>query len=113
MQKNRARNLTGQDQWFRYWLPYQFVKLDVPGHKHVYLPVNRNYKPLGVMSEDWADYDDYLHQAVVFGADPYTYEDVWTDGEGLYLYDDNPASRQDYFKRLELLLGRSMKLYRP
>lgn len=106
----RLKGLTGMDQWFRIWLPYQFVQLEMPKHKHVYLPVNRNYKPLGVVSEEFVDYDDFLDQAVIFRSDPHEFVGVWNNPDGLYLYDDGPESRRDYFVRLGRLADRSMML---
>ena len=41
---DRARRLTRNDQWFRHWMPYCFKELEVEGRKHVYLPLNRDYK---------------------------------------------------------------------
>ena len=111
MQSSSAERLTRLDQWFRYWMPYSFFKLEVADHNHVYLPVNRNYKPLGVTSDDWVDYEDFIEQAVVFSADPHTFDEVWFHRDTLHLYEDVITSRVDYFKRLERLLGRSVKLF--
>ena len=44
MKTDRARRLTRNDQWFRHWMPYCFTELEVEGRKHVYLPLNRDYK---------------------------------------------------------------------
>lgn len=101
--------LTSTEQWFRYFMPYNFVKLDATSHKHVYLPLNRNYKPLGRILDTWVDYESFVDNAVVFAADPYTFKGVWISG-GLYLYDDLPATRRDYFTRLDKLLSHSMPL---
>lgn len=109
--RDDAQRLTFSDQWFRYWFPYQFVKLEVPKPKHVYLPLNRDYKPLGVTTGDWVEYEDYLHQAVIFARDPHKFENVWHYTEGLYLYEDAQSSRLDYFQRLERLLRHSPKLF--
>ena len=106
-----ARRLTNTPHWFRFWLPYQFVKLELETRKHVYLPLNRNYKPLGYLGKDFLKYEDYASQAVVFGSDPSGFKGVWHDPAGLYLYDDNPRSRRDYFERLDKLLSRTMSLY--
>ena len=111
MKKYHAARLTGADQWFRIWLPYTFVKMEAADHKHVYLPLNRDHKPLGVKSNDWVDYQDFIDQAVVFPEDPYTFENVWHDPETRHLYSDHPNSRSDYFNRLERLFSRSVKLF--
>jgi len=110
-----AANLANQDQWFRYWMPYHFQRLDDDKHKHVYLPVNRDYKPLGVTKRDeHLNYDDYRHQAVVFSRDPNTYTDVWVEGrQPLFLYNDGAGSRMDYFERLQRLMSRSKLLVKP
>ena len=113
MHKSGAERLTKMDQWFRYWLPYSFVKLDVTNRKHVYLPVNRNYKPLGITSGEWINYEDFADQAVIFSADPHTINNVWYSPATLHLYGDAISSRLDYFQRLERLLSRSMKLFGP
>jgi hypothetical protein len=77
----------------------------------VYLPLNRDYKPLGLKTKDCVDYQDYIEQAVVFPDDPHAFENVWHRSESLHLYGDDPESRLDYFDRLERLLGRSVKLF--
>jgi hypothetical protein len=77
-------------------------------HKHLYLPLNRNYKPLGYTASAWVEYKDYKNQAVIFRSAPQKFKDVWHDTEGLYLYDDGLQSRESYFARLEALLDRSM-----
>ena len=110
MNKTAGANLTKTDQWFRFWMPYTFHPLDAK--KRVYLPLNRNYKPLGYTSKVMVDYEDYRPQAVIFGADPHTVKDVWTSGQGLYLYNDGPSSRTDYFERFERLMSRSIRLAR-
>jgi hypothetical protein len=96
-------------------MPYQFVKLEVDGPKHVYLPLNRNYKPLGVgaprETQPHVDYMDYVGQAVVFSKDPHGFTEVWHDPERLYLYSDNGSTQATYFRRLEKLMDRTVKLF--
>ena len=52
MNVQQAHNLSDYDHWFRYWMPYKFIQVprtEVGNkYKHVYLPLNRNYKPLGI-----------------------------------------------------------------
>lgn len=107
--------LTIRNQWFRVWMPYQFIPMDVSDAKHVYLPLNRNYKPLGYgtprQTQPWVDYKDYLHQAVVFERDPHGFKGVWEDAEGLYLYNDNSDTQATYFARIEKLMSRTVRLY--
>ena len=40
MTSRNARTLTATGHFFRYWMPYQFVKLVSKRHKYLYLPVN-------------------------------------------------------------------------
>jgi hypothetical protein len=108
---NRAEDLADRDRWFRFCMPYHIEHLEDPQHKHAYLPVNREYKPLGITSSNWVHYEDYRSQAMVFVSDPAAFEDIWIRrGNGLWLYSDSPESRLDYFARLERLLNRSVKL---
>lgn len=92
--------------WFRVWMPYQFVKLrKEPGH--TFLPVNRLYEPLGSSTNAWTIWDDFAHQAVRFSRDPHTFRDVWFNNR-LYLYDDGLVF-SEYFKRLEKLMSYRMR----
>jgi hypothetical protein len=117
-EKARA-GLTQSNHWFKFWMPYLFQALDVPGAKHVYLPLNRNYKPLGYTSREWVKYENYASQAVRFKRDPSSFIDVWRQpkdydiADRLWLYNDGVESRVDYFERLEKLMGRAMPLHGP
>ncbi len=94
-------NRGGAYTWFRVWMPYQYVKLHKePGH--TYLPVNRNYEPLGSATGQWTKWDDFAYQAVRFARHPHTFKDVWINNR-LYLYDDG-LKISEYFKRLEKLM---------
>jgi len=101
--------LPDQDQWFRYWMPYHFKKLEVRGREHVYLPLNRNYKPLGKTSREHVNFEEFSAQAMVFQTDPHAFEHVW-HLEGLYLYDDSARSWSDYFVRLGRLLSQRVQV---
>lgn len=57
---------TVRSSFFKKSLPYCFQKMDVPGDRHVWLPVNRYYKPLGVLGGSWADYEKHIDSALVF-----------------------------------------------
>ncbi|MBI4923008.1 MAG: hypothetical protein HY834_14785 [Devosia nanyangense] len=86
-------------------LPYCLVKLDSP--RHIWLPLNRQYKPLGVTSREWVDYDEFVSRAVAFASDPRKWHDVFLPHDPgasiLYLHrDGQPAS--EYFARLTRLL---------
>ena len=100
----------GRNTFIRTCLPYAFRKLE--GEGHVYLPLNRQYKPLGQRSDDHVDYAAYRAQAVVFARDPKTFKDVWSNVEGdtLWLYDDGNETRTTYFDRLGRLMAYSSKL---
>lgn len=104
--------LAQSDRWFRYWMPYTFHKLDHPRLKHVYLPLNRNYKPLGITSREGVRYEDFIGQAIAFAQDPSGFKDVWDDTtpKGLFLYADSPNTRTDYFERLGRLLSKPSRL---
>lgn len=78
MNSLQANNLAMKGQWFRIWMPYSFVKLDAPPKKHVYLPLNRNYKPLGYAGREHLDYEAYRAQAVQFKTDPKKFAGIWT-----------------------------------
>jgi hypothetical protein len=67
-----------------------------------WLPLNRFYRPLGIGALDcWRGYEAYAAQAVHFPADPRTVLGVWRsqNDDTLWLYNDDPAVRQTYFKR--------------
>mgnify|MGYP001551924657 CR=1 FL=1 len=103
-------------------MPYCFVKLKSPP-KYIFLPLNRNYKPLGYPHRrgpgpsGHVDYEAYRAQAVQFKTDPKEFSGIWNrieanhpDDEELWLYEDVHTSRLDYFKRLEKLVLKTMKL---
>jgi hypothetical protein len=89
----------------RNW-PYCFTHLR--GHD-VWLPLGRNYKPLG--QKQWPggfyDYNTFAHTAWRFLDDPRALDGVWTQvGDyQLWLYNDGRASRRDYFRRVGRLLA--------
>jgi len=111
MKLSRAAKVAMPDQWFRYWMPYHLERLEDRHRRHVYLPVNRNYKPLGITASARVDYQTFRQHAMVFATDPAKFDDIWTRREGgLWLYNDSPDSRADYFARLERLFSRSVRL---
>jgi hypothetical protein len=100
--------------FFKIWMPYLYQRIGVPGRKHAYLPLNRDYVPLGYRRQDgFINYDETaLRHAVYFSRDPAALKDIWwnqTDGN-LWLYDDSVRSRLDYFERFERLLTRKMEM---
>ena len=93
-------------------MPYCFHRLPGIGrYEHVYLPLNRHYKPLGQVGRKRVRYEDYAGQAVIFYKDPMTFERIWTatKDDKLWLYDDAAASRVDYFKRLGRLMSQKVR----
>ena len=100
-----------ENPWFRIWMPYVFMKLDQPGH--VYLPVNRNYKPLGMGKQAQVDYEQYGCRAMTFAANPHSFADIWflniPDKGCAYLYADDPATQRTYFERLERLMSHKLR----
>lgn len=116
MDQAAGRKIAYSTTWFRYWMPYCFQKLEVKGRKHVYLPLNRNYKPLGITSRDHVNYAKYLDQAIVFGSDPKKFSGIWNgdiSGDKLWLYEDATPTRLDYFERLGKLLSKAPKIAGP
>jgi hypothetical protein len=117
---NEARRIV-QEGWMLDHLPYCLRDLDLHGYarehgiivrsglpRHVWLPLNRRYKPLGFITRDWIDYYDHVDAAMVFLRDPRGL-DIWLDTpheDTLYLYNNKPGTRRDYFPRLERLATR-------
>ena len=62
--------------FFRKNLPYTFQKLASREHRHVWLPLNRDYKPLGYLGEEIVSYADFAHQALVFDRDPRKFQEI-------------------------------------
>ena len=113
MQLDRAAKLTRERHFFRFWMPYLFQRLEVDGVRHAFLPLNRNYKPLGIISGDHVDYGGLaLSHGVSFTRDPALLVGVWDnksdDGSQLWLYSDSPQSRTDYFARFEKIMALSL-----
>jgi hypothetical protein len=108
-------DLMSKDHMFRYFLPYCYRKIEgVKGH--VYIPLNRNYLPLGVIGmkdvgpEGFDDtYSGFKSHWITFKKDPLEFQDVWAE-QPLYLYrnkDDHPT----YFARLERLMLQPQQAY--
>ncbi|MEW6438016.1 MAG: hypothetical protein AB1508_12705 [Pseudomonadota bacterium] len=83
----------------RIHFPYCFMPIDVEGLRHCYLPVSRNYKPIGSADSEFAIYEEYPEHFVYFWRDIAPLTALWR-GNPLWLYNDGPASREDYFERL-------------
>lgn len=110
MREPQASKLTAREHWFRFWMPYAFVELNHPKLKHVWLPVNRVYKPIGVTSPKHVEYEDHIGGAIAFKRSPVDL-DIWVNREPhLYLYNDGTRSRTDYFDRFARLMSQPQQL---
>jgi hypothetical protein len=96
--------------WFRHNMIYAITKV-VADKPHVWLPLNRDYKPLGIVpQEGWVDYDLYAKEyptlAMRFARDPRRLKDVWVTDQGdmLWLYSDRLWEAASYYDRLRKLL---------
>ena len=98
-----------KNKWFRFWVPYNFSKLENDRFNHVYLPLNRDYRPLGVTEN--VTYQDYIAQALVFMNDPAKFKDVWVPGKPLYLYDGSTESLLTLGERFMRLQMKVCRLY--
>lgn len=95
----------------RIYLPYCLVKLK----DGTWLPLNRNYKPIGVTSSAWADYESAPTEArlklSVADLKRVSIHESPT-GEMVYLYNDGTVPRPGtpawtaYAPKLERLLAR-------
>lgn len=120
MSPDKAQRLIGGYDWktptfFRTFMPYLLQRVEVPGRKHAFLPLNRNYVPLGMPGSGvkYSDPEIIATYAVYFSRDPAKIDGVWwsNDGNGRHwLYDDSTVSRVDYFARLERLMSRQMEM---
>jgi hypothetical protein len=119
MNEKQARGLThigtkqGGTHFFRLFMPYAFQRIDHPTRRHVFMPLNRDYKPLGHERRVHVDYEALAAtHAVAFQRDPASLTDVWTrvDGTTLWLYNDSIDSRRDYFERLARLMVHKLDL---
>lgn len=104
------RSHTEHGMWFRLHMPYHFVPLG----DNLFLPVNREYKPLGLSRTQlsWAVYQEYSHQAMLFKQDIAELEGIWWK-QPLWLYNDAADSFKDYEVRLGKLLSLMPRLGRP
>jgi hypothetical protein len=78
-----------------------------------YVPLNREYKPVGFLTYAWVNYEDYPVSAKIKGIGPALARKLSCHGSGdteeIFLYHDgcNPiggdAYMQDYLKKLKLL----------
>lgn len=101
--KNKRGPTRGERKAFRIEQPYCFTKL-AGGN---WLGLNRIYKPLGVSSLAWVDYEDaaYVDRAISFPLDPRAVQGVWwrQSETHLWLYSDDPRSLRTYYQRFARL----------
>jgi hypothetical protein len=98
----RERINRRDDEFDRCW-PYCFVRLNAGG----WLPLGRQYKPVGYDQSGYYDYDAYAHLAWRF--DPIELSGGWAKiSDHLYLYRGSmfgAAAFRDYFARLGRLIA--------
>lgn len=120
MTKLQASALIGGWDWktptfFKFYMPYLYQRVNHPDRKHAYLPLNRDYAPLGFRRGEprHLNYEELaVTHGVYFARDPATIDGVWHNvrGGSLWLYDDDPNTRRDYFERLERLLTKQVQM---
>src|SRR3970040_2816697 len=100
--------MTDTVQYYRIFLPYVLIKCK----DDRWTFVNRNYKPVGIMSEKWTDYDEFAVK--IEGLTPKKIEalrggNLIDDTNSIYMYNDSNSpwlsakTRDAYFKRLDIL----------
>ena len=108
-----GRGLAATPTFFRLFMPYLYQRVEAAGRKHAFLPLNRDYLPLGMRRDGRIDYAAVAPtHTVYFTRDPAKLEGIWWNQSGTsnWLYDDSAASRLDYFARLERLMLRQMEM---
>lgn len=104
--------------WFRINMPYLIERIGDDGK--LWLPLNREYKPLGRPRSEFVRYEDEIANAMVFRRDPRKFDGIFINHDPrapkdlardrMWLYSDSPASRQDYFARLGRLLSYDVRV---
>jgi hypothetical protein len=89
------------------WLPYALYRIAGPNHTCLF--VNRNYKPLGMITGDYIEYSDHPDKAIRFVRDPFQFKDCFYTGNDApnpgYLYGGADDFDRNYFPRLQRLLS--------
>ncbi len=92
------------------WLPYAVIptSLKQEDGSDQYVLVNRKYKPVGHMSDKWADYTNFQHVAMYMSQEHVTQITRPGSSEGYFYRDGSSpwcdrASAQAYLKHLLLL----------
>jgi hypothetical protein len=91
-------------QVHRYDQPYAYARVDV-GVDNAFIPLNRIYKPLGVRSRDWVDYDEYAkeHGYIVFKEKVFSlpFLNIGPAGKMFWVYNDHPKTHEAYEKNIQ------------
>jgi hypothetical protein len=91
--------------FFREW-PYCFVRLQDGS----WLPLNRQYKPIGYCQDEHYVYEKHANEAWQFTCDPLELDGVWPEKPGApYLYREGDMNTvkdyEDYLRRLGRLIA--------
>jgi len=103
MNMSQKLSITSQENIMRYFLPYCLHRIK----GNIYLPLNRNYKPIGVTTKEWVNYENYQHLYVKFSRCPSKIKIEWhyviKNEAGvidkLFFYGDRLDSRAMYFEK--------------
>lgn len=77
MKLSQANLFMRKNKYARLWLPYCFRKMEHDKHKYVFLPLNREYKPIGLPYDPWINYENYARNMVVLTRNPEKLEGIW------------------------------------
>lgn len=111
MNMNQKLSITRQENLMRYFLPYCLQRIK----GNVYLPLNRNYKPIGVTTKEWVEYENYQHLYVRFSRCPSKMTIEWhyaiknKNGtiDKLFFYGDGLDSREMYFEKYLAVMSKA------
>jgi len=104
----------GLDEMSQLFLPYLWVQVSA-NSPYIWMPINREYAPLGYGQVSWADYHKHLDKAVIFSRNIVYVKDMWeqiywpednTDRISCYMYKGRLGKKTfpDYFERLARLM---------
>jgi len=99
----------------RRYLIYCIQEVRFMDYSNVWLPLNRDYKPLGGDSKRTYNYDKCYGHFVKFKGDPRKRPEWFRrfdpTSDQLFLYNDDPESRVDYFERLGRMCMRMKEIH--
>jgi hypothetical protein len=96
--------------FYRHW-PFCLMKLHADGCENLWLPLGREYKPLGCEQDGYYDYERYGHLAWQFTCDPREVEGGWRmiQDDRVFLYRDHEMGRlrdhEDYLRCVGRLIA--------